>query len=330
MTSVSRPNPVHCRIASSLSSRVACVPPFNTFFSTHVWELCVVCLGGNNTSISVDEFSIACGSGCPDSVETQSPTAGPAVETSDPARSPFDSTMDSPVPIPSEGSDSENTLIRAAAGSVAVLVSVALTALLAVLLRRRQDARTIVHPRRGPRATDNVDDDLEHNREKTQRHSPPYSAPYEEHSITGRGQSDSNSTAIATQDGVASFPNESADDSPAEQKSYASIDESDEGPDQRQERSDRSRASSAANRPRHPQGVGLGHAALAAAQELAPHCQVPLVSEAVAGVCVMANLVTDCQDIIVDSTARLKQCRSIKVILEQADKVAEEVGFVGV
>lgn len=369
-------NSEHHLIPSSFSSHTAYPTVMRSLFYCIMWESRLVYLGGNGTAISADEFSIACGGGCSASTSTTepedsltlgptaSPTPGPAVETSGPAGSPVDSPVDSTVPMPSEGQDLDNTLILAAGSAVACVVGVALVALLRVLLRQRQDARTIVHPRSHPPATDNVDDDLEQNREKSQSHFLPKSAvvtgwqaaPYEAQSTTRSGQSSSDSTAIAVNDGGSSHVGQGADGWSTEEKSPTIVEDStshlfnaesdereqyyiqglnlagvdsdaDSGP--RQASSDRSRASSAADHPGDAGGVGLGDAVLMAAQELAHHCQFPGVSEAVTVVCVLANLVKDCRDNIGGSDARLRQCHSIIVILEQAADVAEKVKFDG-
>lgn len=71
--------------------------------------------------------------------------------------------------------------------------------------------------------------------------------------------------------------------------------------------------------------IGLGNAVLAAAQELARHCQIPGVSEAAAAVCIMANMVTDSRENDRASESRLRQCRTIVLALKRAAKVAEKV-----
>ena len=83
--------------------------------------------------------------------------------------------------------------------------------------------------------------------------------------------------------------------------------------------------SSAADRQNSAREIGLGRAVLAAAQELAHHCQVPGVSEAAAAVCLMANLVTDSHDNDRANESRLRQCRAIVMALKRAAKVAEKV-----
>ncbi|CAM9813426.1 unnamed protein product, partial [Ectocarpus sp. 6 AP-2014] len=68
--------------------------------------------------------------------------------------------------------------------------------------------------------------------------------------------------------------------------------------------------------------VGVGQAVLVLAQELAHHCQVPGVSEVATLVSLLVNLVTDSCDNSGGSDGRLRQCRSIIVLLNRADKVA--------
>ena len=88
---------------------------------------------------------------------------------------------------------------------------------------------------------------------------------------------------------------------------------------------DGSAASSAADHKRSAGDIGLGHAVLAAAQELAHHCQVPGISEAATVVCIMANLVKDSRDNNSGSDSRLRQCRSFVVVLKRAEKVVAKV-----
>lgn len=71
--------------------------------------------------------------------------------------------------------------------------------------------------------------------------------------------------------------------------------------------------------------IGLGRAVLAAAQELAHHCQIPGVSEAATAVCMMANLVTDGRDNARASESRLRQCSTVVMALKRAAKVADKV-----
>lgn len=84
-------------------------------------------------------------------------------------------------------------------------------------------------------------------------------------------------------------------------------------------------ASSAADCKKPPGDIGLGHAVLAAAQELAHHCQVPGISEAAAVVCIMANLVTDSRENDSASSLRLRQSRSVVTVLKRAAKVVGRV-----
>lgn len=84
-------------------------------------------------------------------------------------------------------------------------------------------------------------------------------------------------------------------------------------------------ASSAASRQSSAGDIGLARAVLAAAQELAHHCQIPGVSEAATAVCIMANLATDSHDNVRASESRLRQCRSIVIALKRAANVADKV-----
>lgn len=83
--------------------------------------------------------------------------------------------------------------------------------------------------------------------------------------------------------------------------------------------------SSVAERKGSSGDIGLGQAVLAAARELAHHCQIPGVSEAAGAVCMMANLVVDGRESDRASISRLRQCRSIVVALKRAAKVADKV-----
>ncbi|CAM9415830.1 unnamed protein product [Ectocarpus fasciculatus] len=85
-------------------------------------------------------------------------------------------------------------------------------------------------------------------------------------------------------------------------------------------------ASSAADHPNSSDDLGLGHAVLGAAQELARHCQVPGISEAAGVLCIMANLFMDSRDNDRESDSRLRQCRSIVMALERAEKVVGKGG----
>lgn len=84
-------------------------------------------------------------------------------------------------------------------------------------------------------------------------------------------------------------------------------------------------ASSAADRKHSAGDIGLSGAVMAAAEELAHHCQIPGVSEAASAVCIIANLVSDSRDNVRASESRLRQCRSIVMALKRADKVAAKV-----
>lgn len=86
-----------------------------------------------------------------------------------------------------------------------------------------------------------------------------------------------------------------------------------------------SEAPSAADRRKSGGDIGLGHAVLAAAQELAHQCQVPGISEAAAVVCIMANLVTDNRESDRAGESRLRQCRSFVTVLKRAEKVVAKV-----
>ena len=83
-------------------------------------------------------------------------------------------------------------------------------------------------------------------------------------------------------------------------------------------------ASSAADR-QSPADIGLGRAVLAAAQELAHHCQIPGVSEAANAVLMMVDLVTDSRDNARASELRLRQCSTVVLALKRAAKVADKV-----
>ena len=83
----------------------------------------------------------------------------------------------------------------------------------------------------------------------------------------------------------------------------------------------------AADRQTWAGGIGLGHAVLAAAQELAHQCQIPGVSEAATAVCIMANLVTNNRENVGASESRLRQCRTVLMALKRAANVADKVGL---
>ncbi|CAM9164639.1 unnamed protein product, partial [Hapterophycus canaliculatus] len=85
-------------------------------------------------------------------------------------------------------------------------------------------------------------------------------------------------------------------------------------------------ASLATDRDRPACELGLGHAILSAAQELAHHCQTPGISEAATAVSIMARLVTDSRDNDRESDLRLRQCNSIIMVLKRAAKVADKGG----
>ncbi|CAM9729911.1 unnamed protein product, partial [Ectocarpus fasciculatus] len=84
-------------------------------------------------------------------------------------------------------------------------------------------------------------------------------------------------------------------------------------------------ASAAADR-QSPADIGLGRAVLAAAQELAHHCQIPGVSEAANAVLMIMNLVTDSRDNARASELRLRQCSTVVLALKRAAKVADKGG----
>lgn len=84
-------------------------------------------------------------------------------------------------------------------------------------------------------------------------------------------------------------------------------------------------ASSAADRQRSAGDIGLGHAVLAAAQELARHCQISGVGEAAAAVVILTSMVSDKRENERASESRLRQCRTIIMALRRAAKVAEKV-----
>ncbi|CAM9404226.1 unnamed protein product [Ectocarpus sp. 12 AP-2014] len=67
--------------------------------------------------------------------------------------------------------------------------------------------------------------------------------------------------------------------------------------------------------------VGYGQAVLAAAEELAHHCQIPGVSEAATAVSILIHLVLDSRDLTSRGEAAVKRCRSIVTMLERAAKV---------
>ncbi|CAM9474613.1 unnamed protein product [Laminaria digitata] len=71
-----------------------------------------------------------------------------------------------------------------------------------------------------------------------------------------------------------------------------------------------------------PDDVGIGQAVMVAAQELAQSCQIPGVSEAATLVSILVNLVSDSRDHNSGGDARLRQCRSIVMLLHRAAKVS--------
>ncbi|CAM9529744.1 unnamed protein product, partial [Ectocarpus fasciculatus] len=68
-------------------------------------------------------------------------------------------------------------------------------------------------------------------------------------------------------------------------------------------------------------GVGYGQAVMAAAQELAEHCQIPGVSEAATAVSILVRLVSDSRENAGRGDDGVKRCRSMIMILERAAKV---------
>ena len=72
-------------------------------------------------------------------------------------------------------------------------------------------------------------------------------------------------------------------------------------------------------------GVHYGEAVLAAAEELAHHCQIPGVSEAATAVSILIHLVSDSRDYLSRSDGAVKRCRSIVMMLERAAKVLGKV-----
>lgn len=85
-------------------------------------------------------------------------------------------------------------------------------------------------------------------------------------------------------------------------------------------------APSTASSRRTSSGVGYSQAVVAAAQELAQHCQIPGVSEAATVVSILVRLVSDHQDDLGRGDAKVKRCRSIVMMLERAAKVLGKVG----
>lgn len=97
------------------------------------------------------------------------------------------------------------------------------------------------------------------------------------------------------------------------------------GPKQEEASGGGTRPSSAADHQDSAGNIGLGHAVLAAAQELVHHCQIPGVSEAAIAVCMMANLVTDSRENARASESRLRQCSTVVMALKRAAKVVDQV-----
>ncbi|CAM9265476.1 unnamed protein product, partial [Ectocarpus sp. 8 AP-2014] len=83
-------------------------------------------------------------------------------------------------------------------------------------------------------------------------------------------------------------------------------------------------AAAPAGRRQTSSGVGYGQAVLAAAEELAHHCQIPGISEAATAVSILIHLVVDTEDLT--SSAGVKRCRSIVMMLERAAKVLGKGG----
>lgn len=82
-------------------------------------------------------------------------------------------------------------------------------------------------------------------------------------------------------------------------------------------------ASSKENRRGSRKGVGVGKVAREVALELAQNCHIPGVSEAATAMSILVKMVVDSGEH--DGDAKLKQCRSISMVLERAAKVAEKV-----
>ena len=89
--------------------------------------------------------------------------------------------------------------------------------------------------------------------------------------------------------------------------------------------SERGAPSMAGGRKTSDGGVSYGQAVLAAAQELAQHCQIPGVSEAATVVSILARLVSDSRDYAGRGDAGIKRCRSIVMMLERAAQVLGKV-----
>ncbi|CBJ30083.1 putative CTR1-like protein kinase/ leucine rich repeat-containing protein [Ectocarpus siliculosus] len=85
-------------------------------------------------------------------------------------------------------------------------------------------------------------------------------------------------------------------------------------------------AAAASGRRKTSSGVEYGQAVLAAAEELAHHCQIPGVSEAATVVSILVHLVTDSRDSLSRGDLAVKRCRSIVMMLERAAKVLGKGG----
>lgn len=75
-------------------------------------------------------------------------------------------------------------------------------------------------------------------------------------------------------------------------------------------------------------GLGYGQAVMAAAQELAHHCNIPGISEAASMVSILINLVSDSRDGMNRRDARGRGCRSLVMVLKRAAQVLGEVSVV--
>ena len=72
-------------------------------------------------------------------------------------------------------------------------------------------------------------------------------------------------------------------------------------------------------------GIGVGHAVMAAAQELAQMSQIPGIPEAARLVIILMNLLTDSSNIMGTADHMVKRCRSLMVLLRRAASLLEEV-----
>lgn len=72
-------------------------------------------------------------------------------------------------------------------------------------------------------------------------------------------------------------------------------------------------------------GIGLGHAVVEAAQDLARNCHIPGVTEVATVVSILANLVMDNRHHTKGTYASLKRCQSIVMLLQRAAKVLGRV-----